>query len=173
MADRWSVRGTSRETIKAPYRDITRDPREDEGWFQRLPPAVQERTREAWRAGRVQFDPWHDRQRRMRNRCLREGSLACVLPTLFMVGGSAGVVLAAVPAGLATGWLWWRFGAGRMTSGLIAMVAILAAVLVSGLWASRHDHVGFFNTAFGMFLGGLLAAAMGFRRELDRREQAL
>ncbi|MHC4897360.1 MAG: hypothetical protein ACYTGW_09675 [Planctomycetota bacterium] len=34
------MRGTGRETIKAPYRDITRDPREDEDWFQRLPSAV-------------------------------------------------------------------------------------------------------------------------------------
>jgi len=162
-----------REVIHAPRRDITRDPREDEEWFQRLPPEIQERTVESWRAGRVRFDPWHDRNRALRNRCLFEGVCVCVLPTFMMLGSSWGLVLASVPGGLVTGWLWWRFGTGRITSGLLAMLTLLVVVLVSGFWSSRLDAIGLFNTAFGMFIAGLLAAGMGLRRELHRREHAL
>ena len=39
---------TDRRVIEAPYRDITKDPRADEKWFLRLPPEIQDRTREVW-----------------------------------------------------------------------------------------------------------------------------
>ncbi len=159
--------------MEAPHRDITKDPREDQDWFQRLPPAVQERTREAWRAARVQCDPWHARQRALRRRCLFEGACVGVVPTLFMVGTSWGLVLAAVPGGLGTGWLWWRLGTGHLTSGLVGMGGLLVVVLAGGFWTSRLDAVWLFNTAFGMFLAGLLGAGMGLRREIHRKEQAL
>ncbi len=159
--------------IEAPHRDITRDPREDEEWFQRLPPDVQERTVETWRARRVQCDPWHIRQRALRNRCLFEGVCVCVFPTLLMVGSPWGLVLAAVLGGLVTGWLWWRLGTGRLTSGLVAMVALLVVALASGFWTSRLDVGALFNVGFGMFVAGLLGAGMGLRRELHRREHAL
>jgi hypothetical protein len=159
--------------IHVPYRDITRDPREDEDWFQRLPPEVQERTREGWRTRRVQFVPWHARNRELRKRCLGEGVCVCVLPTLLMVGTSWTLVLAAVPGGLVTGWLWWRLGTDRISSGLVAMLVVLVVVLASGVWSSRFDAVWLFNTGFGMFLAGLLGSAMGLRREIWRREHAL
>lgn len=164
---------TGRNVVHAPRRDITRDPREDHEWFQRLPPEVQERTREGWRTQRVQFDPWHIRNRALRNRCLFEGVCVCVFPTPLMMGSSWVLILAAVPGGLVTGWLWWRLGTGRITSGLMAMAALLVVVLAGGFWSSRFDVTWFFNAGFGMFVVGLLGAAMGLRREIFRRENAL
>ncbi len=165
--------GSDKGIVEAPHRDITKDPREDHEWFQRLPPEAQEQTLEHWRARRVQHDPWHVRRRALRKRCLFEGVCVCVVPTLMMVGTSWALVLAAVPGGLATGWLWWRLGTGHLTSGLVGMLGLLVVVLAGGFWSSRLDAVWLFNTAFGMFLAGLLGAAMGFRREIHRREQAL
>ncbi len=81
--------------------------------------------------------------------------------------------MAAVLGRLVTGWLWWRLGTGRMTSGLVAMVALLLVVLAGGFWSSRLDAIWLFNTGFGMFVAGLLGAGMGLRREIHRREHAL
>ncbi len=161
------------EEIIAGHRDITKDPREDEDWFQRLPQDVQERTREIWRGDRVRFDPWHARNLALRKRCLFEGVFACALPASMMIGTSWPLVLTAVLGGLVTGWLWWRLGTGRLTSGVVAMAALLVAVLVGGFWSSRFDVPWFFNSALGMFLAGLMGAAMGLRREIHRREHAL
>lgn len=159
------------EVIRAARRDITRDPREDEEWFQRLPPEVQEQTRESWRARRVQFDPWHQRNRAMLNRCLGEGAFVVLLPAALMFEASWSVILAGVPGGLLTGWLWWRLGTGRLSSGLLAMVVLLLVVLFTG--KDIFSPTWFFNAAFGMFVAGLLGSAMGLRREIHRREQAL
>ena len=83
--------------------------------------------------------------------------------------GAALAFLIALPLGAVCGWLWWNFETGRMTSGLISMVATAFAVVASGAMASPA--LGFFLTTFAAFLGGLLGAALGLRRELDLREQ--
>lgn len=72
------------DTIRVPRRDVTRDPREDEDWFQRLPPDVQEETREAWRRRRVQHDPWYGRQAKMGRRCVVEGLVVLLVPSFLM-----------------------------------------------------------------------------------------
>lgn len=163
--------GGDRKVIRAPRRDITKDARENEEWFQRLPADVQEQTRESWRARRVQFDPWYERSRSMRNRCLFEGVCVCVFPTVLMFHTSGGLILAAAFGGLLSGWLWWRLGAGRLWSGLVAMVVLLLVVLLAG--KSPFSPTWLFNSAFGMFVAGLLGSALGLRREIHRREQAL
>ena len=163
--------GRERKVVKAPRRDITRDPREDEDWFQRLPADVQEQTRETWRARRVQFDPWRDRNRSMLHRCLGEGLFVVLLPAALMFQSGWGVILVAVPGGLLTGWLWWRMGTGRLSSGLVAMLVLLLVVLFAG--KDIFSPTWFFNAAFGMFVAGLLGSGMGLRREIHRREQAL
>jgi hypothetical protein len=163
--------GGDRKVIHAPRRDITKDPREDEEWFQRLPPDVQDETRESWRARRVRFDPWHERNRSMRTRCLIEGVCVCMFPTVLMVQTTWMVILIAIPGGLLTGYLWWRLGTGRLWSGLVAMAVLLLVVLLAG--KSIFSPTWFFNAAFGMFAAGMLGSGLGQRREIHRREQAL
>jgi hypothetical protein len=83
------------------------------------------------------------------------------------------MALCALPTGVALGWSWWLLGTGRLLSGPLAMAGMLVLVTASGFWSNPGDVGGFFYTAFAMFIAGLLSAALGLRRELDSREQAI
>ena len=165
--------GIEKGVTKAPHRDITKDPREDEEWFTRLPPAVQQETREAWQAKRVQHVPWYGRRSRMRRRCLVEGVVVILVPSLLMAVSGWAPLVGALPIGLGLGWLWWLLGTGRMRSGALAMGAMLVHVITSGFWTSAYDFVAFFFSVFAIFVAGALGSGLGVRREMDRREQAL
>jgi len=157
------------KATREPYRDIVKDPREDEDWFLRLPDEVQERVRESWCADRVRFIPRFERIDRWRNRCLGEGLFTVTGPVLFLFSG--GAILVSVPASLLTGWIWFRARTGRLTSGAISMAAVVSSSVIGRAWAGRGHVLGFVLTAFLAFLAGLLGAACGLRRELDEREQ--
>ena len=165
--------GFEKGVVRVPRQDITRDPREDEDWFLRLPPEVQERTREAWYAKRVQHVPWHGRRRQMCRRCLVEGVVVMVGSSVLVGIGSWPMLLFALLTGMAVGWSWWVLGTGRLLSGPVAMAGMLVLVTASGFWSNPGDVGGFFSSAFAMFVAGLLGAALGLRRELDSREQAI
>ncbi len=159
----------STKAAKEPYRDIVRDPREDEDWFLGLPPGAQANVRESWCADRVRYIARFERIDQWRNRCLREGLFTVTGPILFMFSG--GPILVSVPAGLLTGWIWFRANTGRLTSGAISMAAVVFANVIGGVWTSRGDVPGFLFTTFLAFIAGLLGATYGLRRELDERER--
>ena len=156
-----------------PRQDITRDPREGEDWFLRLPLEIQERTREAWYAKRVQHDPWHGCRRQMCRRCLLEGVVVMVGSSVLVGMVSWPTLLVALLTGMAVGWSWWLLGTGRLLSGPLAMAGMLVLVTASGFWSNPGDVGGFLFSAFAAFLAGLFGAASGLRRELDSREQAI
>lgn len=168
VTDRSRVPIGQKTTTEIQNRDITRDLREDEDWFLRLPPDVQDEIREKWRDDRMRFEPWANRQRQFRNRCLREGVFVCALPGALVL--SVWPFLLAFPLGLATGYAWFHGGTGRLTSGMIAMFAVLCEYTVGGFWAATGDILGFVFSMLGIFLAGMLSSALGLRRELDLRE---
>lgn len=165
------VLDTGRKTVRETYQDITRDPREGEDWFLRMPPEAQQELREVWCNRRVRHLPWRCRNRRMRMRCLGEGIVVLLMPGLFV--GGWWLALLAVPIGALLGFCWAALRTGRMQSALLSMAAMLLLLTASGFWSSKYDIVAFLLSAFSILLTGLLGAALGFGREIDRREQAL
>ena len=157
--------GPTKET----YRDIARDPREDEDWFLRMPVEAQREMRERFRNENARWVPRFERVEQWRNRCLIEG-LVCVAGAA-LVFSTFVAFLVALPIGALTGWIWFQANTGRLLSGGISMAGFVVANVLGEAWSSPHDVKGFLFTAFIAFFCGLLGAAMGLRRELDEREQ--
>ncbi len=157
---------------RSEHRDITRDPREDEDWFQRLPAATKEEFREVWRLRGGKENHWLERSSGMRNRVLLEALMVVVGPVLLgaMMQQLWAPILWAIPCGLATGLVWRRVEAGQLLSGLISMVGTCTAMALGGGFSGI---LGFVCTAFGTFVSGLLGALTGMRRELTHREESV
>lgn len=158
--------------VRSEHRDITRDPREDEDWFRRLPPQAKEEFREVWRVRGGKENHWLERSAVMRNRVFFEAMLVVAVPVTLgsLLQGLAAPIVWAIPCGLATGAVWRRVEAGQILSGLIGMVGTGLAMMLGGGFVGPG---GFFCTAFGCFLSGLLGAVTGMRRELTHREESV
>ncbi|MEM7199638.1 MAG: hypothetical protein AAF628_05190 [Planctomycetota bacterium] len=143
--------------------DITRDPREAEDWFRRLPPGVQETTQAAWRAERECASVWDARCRAPRRRSVAEGAgllaVAIVLAAKWHPWTRLVVlVVAALGVGAAIGWTAERFGLGR--AGCCILGGLAAVTLHATL---GHAHVGYAMVAASC--ASLLFMAWGIRRE--------
>ena len=146
-----------------------RDPREDEDWFQRLPPEMQEQTRRAWR------DRCARQQTRRRWRdpaCFRAGwegggllAATIALTSIWSASSLVGWLLTvgfAFAVGVAVGWIVELCGGGRFRASLAGAGGFLAVAAASGPPAGGLGLVLLFC---GLWLAANLFAVWGVRRE--------
>ncbi len=109
-----------------------RDPREDEEWFGRLPPAVQTRFRAAWARDRDAVSADAAKTRRRVRRCARDSAILmpalALLVNLFQLPSffaTLGLLATAAIAGAAVGALLGAGTHGRFRAGMLGMAAFV------------------------------------------------
>lgn len=160
-------------TYREPHRIVTRDAREDDDWFRRLPEDVQEETRQFWRGQQLEDHHWRERSRQKLLRAAWETGGLMTIPLLLanVLTAGPGVVLALLVAGFVVGAIGGvvaaRCGAGRFgfsVAGLVGFAALqLPAVHVT-------DLLSVICAFLGAYMATHLFALYGMRREFRTLE---
>ena len=140
---------------------IERDPREDERWFQRLPPGHQARFRGNCEADRVDWMRLVHQERRAVRRCVLEGALLFAAGNLMAGASGIFLFLAAALAGALVGLAWRALDADALLAPVLAMPSFFALHLL----AAPELGGGFGFARFCYVAFGLGAVASWLARE--------
>jgi len=131
------------------------DPREEQEWFQRLPPHAQEELRSGWEAQRGKSEAQRKRARGMTARYLLEGAITfaaveavftTVAPVHLLYAVAAGAVAGGVARALMAG--AWLYGAialvvycffSGLTLGLVGMTNAIVCVVLCTAAGRMHE----------------------------------
>lgn len=143
-----------------------RDPREDERWFRRLPPAHQARFRSDWEREREHWVELEHNVRRARKRAAIDGALLFASVTFLMLPLRFEPLAFALLGGALAGLIWHVIEADAVLAPILAMPAFFAShVLPATAGVRGYEHgLGFMQFAFASFLVGSGASWLAHSR---------